>query len=74
MFCIKREFVWFIILAILTLIYFLLFTFLPSQECGFNDWKPPTEISGSQPCNCSGIIKYDLGIYGKMECVGRIVE
>jgi hypothetical protein len=56
------------------LVYFLLFNFLPSEKCGFNDWKPPVGMRASKPCNCSGIIKYDHNIYGNMECIGKIIN
>jgi hypothetical protein len=46
---------------------------LPSKKCGFDDWKSPGIINGSKPCNCYGIKKYDYNVYGKMECIGKIL-
>ncbi len=73
-FLFKGNIVCLFIPLIIMLIYFLLFNFLPSKECGFNDWKLYEQLENIQSCNhCVGVIKY-TDSWMKMECIGTIIK
>ena len=72
-FLFKGKIVWLFTSLVLMFIYFLLFNFLPSKECGLSDWKNqyPIEVRSNQPCRCFGVITYHDNMQVK-RCIGKM--